>query len=260
MLGSLTRVPPIAWYMRMLRTYPYRTNGTTAAILMGIGDGIAQRREARQNSPRKPLRLVTLVQPNSILNNGFTIDLPRTLVMSTWAGIMGTFWTRAFRALDHRFQHTPKIPGVLAKVSIAALLIAPITNGLFLSIVTTAEVTLDSPHPTPALVFSRVQKKLHDEWWNTFVASCSFWPACNLINWMFLPQHMRVLFGGLMSTVWNVYLSLVQHRESDQEAQLQSCSPSSSRKPTHTRVDVSACIMSSNHCEDEKKDVEDQVE
>lgn len=59
-----------------------------------------------------------------------------------------------------------------------------------------------------------VQRKLRVELWHTVRASWSFWTPVNSFAWLYLQPHLRVPTGSLAAAVWNIYLSLVEHRES----------------------------------------------
>ena len=43
--------------------------------------------------------------------------------------------------------------------------------------------------------------------WPTLLASWRIWPVANLINFAFVPVHLRVLFLNLIGVGWNIIMS-----------------------------------------------------
>jgi len=49
--------------------------------------------------------------------------------------------------------------------------------------------------------------KVQDFLWPTFKAGAAFWPAANVLNFMFIPATGRVAYVNACGLVWNSYLS-----------------------------------------------------
>ncbi|EGD77133.1 hypothetical protein PTSG_07467 [Salpingoeca rosetta] len=201
----------VAWYMHNLRTRPIRTNMGTSAVLMAIGDTIAQQR-LEDSLPKGHVRH-TIIPKNPLFPQGLHLDLARTSVMTTWSALMGIFWTIWFRRMDLLFAAAPhRLLGVAGKVATTAVFAQPLTNTTFLSGVTAIEEVLILGTTDLGKVAEAAKEKLRAELWNTLRSSWMFWSPCNVMTWTFFPAHTRVAFGGVVSMVWNVYLSFVEHR------------------------------------------------
>ena len=45
--------------------------------------------------------------------------------------------------------------------------------------------------------------KFTDTWWDIFVAGSAFWPAANMVNFMYCPPMYRVLYLNVAGLYWN---------------------------------------------------------
>ena len=54
-------------------------------------------------------------------------------------------------------------------------------------------------------------ENLKGKYWITLKSSWALWPAANVINFGFVPIKFQVLFAGVVSFFWNVFLSYVQN-------------------------------------------------
>ena len=50
-------------------------------------------------------------------------------------------------------------------------------------------------------------QKLRDTWWDIWRVGTGFWPAANMINFMYCPPVHRVLYLNVMGLFWNAFLS-----------------------------------------------------
>eukprot|EP00056_Hartaetosiga_gracilis_P005724 m.88222 g.88222 ORF g.88222 m.88222 type:complete len:201 (+) comp12260_c1_seq6:2-604(+) len=185
----------------------------TSAMLMLIGDTVAQYLETEEKTEDLGSKKFMIVTPNNLFPNGFKIDPTRSVVLALWAGSMGGLFTSWFRFMDRIFCTWPRFSGVIGKVTLTSFGLSPFTNAAFLSMVTVVEhVVMKHERDATALAWA-AQDKLDDEFTSTLVGSWSFWVPVNFVSWMYLPSHLRVAFGGVAAMVWNVYLSIVQHRK-----------------------------------------------
>ena len=55
-------------------------------------------------------------------------------------------------------------------------------------------------------------EKLQQAWWPTFVNGALFWPAVNMINFLWMPPGTgRVLCVSTAGIIWNTYISYVNY-------------------------------------------------
>ncbi|EDQ85779.1 uncharacterized protein MONBRDRAFT_38733 [Monosiga brevicollis MX1] len=119
----------------------------TSSTLMLVGDVVAQQIELasarrKNETPGHFLQhRQVLLQPSWLFPAGIELQLTRTSVMCTWAGLMGLFWTAWFRRMDLIFHKLPKLVGVIGKVAATAIT-PPFTNTAFMGIVTMIEETV----------------------------------------------------------------------------------------------------------------------
>eukprot|EP00045_Choanoeca_perplexa_P010060 m.100610 g.100610 ORF g.100610 m.100610 type:complete len:242 (+) comp15134_c0_seq2:267-992(+) len=202
-----------ARYLALLHRRPFLTNMGTSTVLMMIGDTAAQQIE-RMNGvkPRLHGQPFTIIPPNRLLPSGLVVEPVRSTVLAFWAGCMGLFWTAWFRRMDLLFRGVPKMLGVIGKVTVTAVT-PPFTNTAFLGMVTIIEETVINKRGDDTdYLLTQAQRKINAELWPTIKASWSFWSPVNFFAWTVLSPPLRVPFGSSMACIWNIYLSLVQHR------------------------------------------------
>jgi protein Mpv17 len=51
----------------------------------------------------------------------------------------------------------------------------------------------------------------------TYVTGSVFWPAANMLNFMFVPPSGRVAYVNAAGLIWNAYLSLVNSAQKQAE-------------------------------------------
>eukprot|EP00055_Hartaetosiga_balthica_P005401 m.15783 g.15783 ORF g.15783 m.15783 type:complete len:266 (-) comp4524_c0_seq1:136-933(-) len=205
------RATVVQWYLKHLKTHPHRTNMVTSFILMLVGDGIAQHLET--NTEDLGSKKVQFAAPGTFLPQGIQLDPTRSLVLSTWAGSMGVLFTSWFKYMDRVFISWPRFTGVIGKVTLTSVGLSPFTNVAFLSIVTIMEHIMIKHEFNSKKLMWAAEDKLEKEFIHTLLSSWTFWGPVNFISWMYLPPYIRVAFGGFSATIWNVYLSIIQHRK-----------------------------------------------
>ena len=98
----------LSWHRRKLQASPYSTNAVQSALLMGLGDAVAQRLE-RGEDPNAPF------------------SLPRLGINVSWAaGVNAPFWTWWYFLLERRWKR-----GRVAGWVLASAAMSPLWNGAF---------------------------------------------------------------------------------------------------------------------------------
>jgi hypothetical protein len=134
----------------------------------------------------------------------------RTGVLTCWAALASTAWTRYY------FFIFAKWPGrVLLWTALTAAVPAPIMNAAFFSFSTVGEHLLLRERPLApeqlAACGAQLRRKLELQFAPTIVRSACVWVPTNLVNFYIVPLEYRRLAGSSVSFLWNIYLSLVQH-------------------------------------------------
>jgi len=80
------------------------------------------------------------------------------------------------------------------------LLFAPIANSLFYIYLAFIE-----GRPFEA------KKNLTEQLWPTLVGSWKLWPAAQLINFSFVPFHLRSLFANFVAFIWNMVKATIEY-------------------------------------------------
>jgi len=146
----------LRWHQHRLQTHPYALNSAQSALLMAIGDGVAQSLEMSR-------------QPDS------AFDPARLAILTSWAaGVNAPFWTWWYRALNLHWQGGKVAGWVLASASLS-----PIWNGAFFTYTTTAMHTVKQQEGNLAL---KVSDKLSTHLVPTVVKSCCLWIPFNYVR------------------------------------------------------------------------------
>jgi Mpv17 / PMP22 family len=63
------------------------------------------------------------------------------------------------------------------------------------------------------LMFKKARRKIDADLLDTIIRSASLWVPINFFNFAVMPPHLRPLTMMFFSVFWNCYLSIVQHRD-----------------------------------------------
>eukprot|EP00041_Stephanoeca_diplocostata_P005034 m.54948 g.54948 ORF g.54948 m.54948 type:complete len:217 (+) comp15531_c0_seq4:211-861(+) len=193
-------------YQNAMRRRPLLTNTATRALVMLVGDGLAQTFEKVEN----PSDLEGILQTQ--------FDTKRSITAATWQSCFFAptffFW---FRWLDARFPGA-SIRAVVAKVVVNQAVITFPINAGYIGYTVTVENMLHNGgdrHKSPQGVWDEIAARLKRDIGTIAINSCFLWLPVNTLNFLFVPPHLRVLPSVLTSVAWSTYLSITAHNDAD---------------------------------------------
>ncbi|EJD04375.1 uncharacterized protein FOMMEDRAFT_83316 [Fomitiporia mediterranea MF3/22] len=221
-------------YQQSFDTRPYTTLALTNGTLSAVGDCVAQigqmataKRQEHEDEPR--------------------YDLQRTLRFFTFGFAMGPLLGRWNKFLEKRFPlraeppkpgvgtfnplsagvqfgprsphmqaplnvpigQVPRVSGLAVAKRVAAdqLFMAPIGLALFIGAMGMLEGR-DAAH---------IKRKYVDLYPSALAANWQVWPLAQIVNFRYMPLAARVPFQATCGIFWNLYLSLLNARENQEE-------------------------------------------
>ncbi len=147
----------LRWHQARMQTHPYQLNCAQSALLMAIGDSVAQTLEMRRSA------------------SGGEYDPARLVILTSWAaGVNAPFWTWWYKALHVHWQGGKVAGWVLASASLS-----PLWNGAFFAYATAAtHVAKQQEGHLP----TKISDKLSTQLVPTVVKSCCLWIPFNFVR------------------------------------------------------------------------------
>jgi len=134
--------------------------------------------------------------------NKFVYDKMRGLRFMAFSALVGTpvayFW---YGWLDATILPLAPVSAqaIITKVVMDQVLYSPVMTSLFFS----GMAVCDGKGVSGALTM--IREKL----WPTLLATWVLWPAAHVINFMYVPTDLRILYINIVAIVWTAYLSTV---------------------------------------------------
>eukprot|EP01113_Clastostelium_recurvatum_P007775 TRINITY_DN13634_c0_g1_i1.p1 TRINITY_DN13634_c0_g1~~TRINITY_DN13634_c0_g1_i1.p1 ORF type:complete len:186 (+),score=46.48 TRINITY_DN13634_c0_g1_i1:46-603(+) len=170
-----------AWYLRSLKEKPVVTKALTSATMSLLSNLVAQK----------------------LLERRRTLDLPRLAKFSLFGLISSPITHIWYEVCDRLFRPRAKSPtAVYERLLLDQLLYAPFINIVFYTFMS---IMNGRPGDAPSTIRSQL--------WPTLTASWKVWPLAQLINFSFVPAHLRVLFGNFIGFLWGMYLALISQKK-----------------------------------------------
>ena len=165
-------------YNHYLDKYPLLTKAAQSAVIVAIGDVIAQKfiEEAKELDYIRLLRMSS----TGLLLVGPTLHV--------WYGTL------------FKYIKTPGFSGAIMRMLPDQFIFAPIFIAVFSTFLFTLEGRLDE-----------LKQHLNDTMFDSMVVNWKIWIPAQIINFRFIPLHLQVLYVNFVALIWNTYLSYISH-------------------------------------------------
>ncbi|KAJ2767382.1 hypothetical protein IWQ57_003971 [Coemansia nantahalensis] len=173
---------------------PLLTLSLTNGAMAGAGDAIAQ--------------LLAPAQASGSQRTAQAYDPWRTARFGAFGCLFGPVAFRWYSLLDRRFPLPAKAAAwararaIGKRVAADQVLFAPVAVASFFAVMGALE------QKTPG----EIGASFRDKYPAALAGNYVLWPAAQVINFGVVPLVYRVPFSGLVSVLWNTYLSLVNSR------------------------------------------------
>mmetsp|Transcript_27622 Transcript_27622/g.40026 ORF Transcript_27622/g.40026 Transcript_27622/m.40026 type:complete len:261 (-) Transcript_27622:61-843(-) len=201
-------------YKQLLAKHPLLTKACTSATMMSASDATIQTYETRDQTKlvhafeqRYPTQIPnlqkgcpTFVQAPSPMNamEQTQRDWKRTGDLAVtgllYSGPISHAW---YSVLEKVVKAKGRVVNVAIKMALDALLFSPVAVAGYFTVRTALEGG-DA---------NAVKNKLEKKWRDAYLASLTFWPLANVVNFAFVPLELRVFFNNCLSLLWNGFLS-----------------------------------------------------
>lgn len=226
----------LAWYQRNLKERPFRTNIASGATVMLLGDTCAQHIEKRRRYRRSRSEddaAACTAGANGKQETEFpSYDPARAAVMVSWSAVGDVPINLALFAVINRAM---KPFGIPAAASFPQSLVKGfcffvpgviIRMPCFISYVTSCEYMVRNAKEGRSLTHNweemggTIRQKMHDNLLTIFDRGAKLWIPVNTLCFWAVPVLYRPLTLSCVTVGWMTYLSLMQHREEDDEHEL----------------------------------------
>ncbi|XP_013190577.2 mpv17-like protein isoform X2 [Amyelois transitella] len=181
----LSRVAQV--WRQSLKQYPVATNtGVYASFYLAAE--LMQQTYNKMNKPEKPD--IDLTAAARISAVGSTLYAP-TLY----------YW---YKFLDRKFAGKA-MKTVITKVAADQFLMTPVLLASFFTIMSVVERKED--------IFAELREK----YWMAFMANQSFWIPAQMVNFSFMPPHLRVVYVATASFLWINVLCFIKRQKTGKE-------------------------------------------
>lgn len=128
-------------------------------------------------------------------------------------GLNGPFLTHYYRFLDKTFGSSTKNVKQIGKKLVAEQLVsAPICNFFFFGF-----TSFYNGGATFGDRLNRFKHTLSTKFISTWLVDCAVWPAANVVNFKYVPVHLRPSYVSFVQLFWNTYICSVGFHTSDEE-------------------------------------------
>ena len=180
-----------SWYLKECTDNPFKTKSITAAVVASLGDVMAQTLES---TLAKDTFSLNVIRTASFFFCGLLYVGP---FVHAWYNQLWIFG----RKLEKKYG-TSKA----AQAIIALLLDQTIGVAIFFPSYFYVYEYVESILLLRMPSFARAHKKCMEQIAKVFLMQYRVFPLANGINFLFVPEQLRVLGSNIVSVFWNVYL------------------------------------------------------
>jgi Mpv17 / PMP22 family len=166
-----------ARYLRALETNPVRTKALTSSAISAVADTVAQKFEGRTWADH---------------------DWKRTGFFAAWglaiSGPVGHGW---YRAMERMIPGTA-FSAVAKKVALDQLVMGPPMLAAFLG---AHSMVVEEK------TFGEAVQRIKDDFLPTKGLSMAFWPGFHMLNFKYVPFHLRIPAGNVAGLGWTAFMS-----------------------------------------------------
>ncbi|KAK3248037.1 hypothetical protein CYMTET_42483 [Cymbomonas tetramitiformis] len=177
-------------YLAAQRAYPRTVAAGTGFAVMGLGDASVQ----------------ALLEPK--------LDFHRNLVSSTYNGLISPIFYSWYAYMDRIWP--PKglrFASLMRKVLVNQIVLTSINTPVYMAWCHHVEAALAGPCEDWAAVHASFAEHARLELPGLLCASFGVWIPSNTINFLWVPQHLKIPFISAFSVAWGGFLSMVVHRQ-----------------------------------------------
>eukprot|EP01111_Echinosteliopsis_oligospora_P015412 TRINITY_DN609_c0_g1_i1.p1 TRINITY_DN609_c0_g1~~TRINITY_DN609_c0_g1_i1.p1 ORF type:complete len:189 (+),score=30.82 TRINITY_DN609_c0_g1_i1:119-685(+) len=166
------------WYQKNLKENPVLTKTVTSAISSTLAAIVAQK-----------------------YVEGRPLDFARTVRLGLFGATIAPLIHQWYLALDRAFHGRKGRDVVITKILMDQLLFAPLINIFFFIYMGFVSGS-----------FSQILPSIKSGTIPSMLANWKFWPFVQLINFAFVPMHLRSLVGNIAAFFWNIYITVIRQR------------------------------------------------
>lgn len=212
----------LSWYQIALRDHTFRTNMASGALVMLLGDTIAQNIELRAKR-KKQDEDQSICDNNEQMPSGY--DPSRAAVMVSWSAVGDVPINLMLFSLINRAMRPFAIPQVASFPQSLLKGICFFVPGViirmpcFISYVTSLEHIVQNVKNGLPMSYDWVEcvgtinDKMHANLITIFDSGAKLWIPVNTMTFYAVPVLYRPLTLSCITVGWMTYLSLMQHQE-----------------------------------------------
>ncbi|KAJ1647936.1 hypothetical protein LPJ64_000748 [Coemansia asiatica] len=192
----------VGFWNRCAVRRPLLTISLTNGVMGAAGDVLAQSLVPQQQTSEDPPQ-------SASTKTAVSYDPWRTLRFFAYGCMFGPVAYRWYGFLDRRLPMTAvraaKAATLAKRVAADQIFFAPVAIAAFFAAMGAME----------GKGIGELKISLMERYPEALTGNYILWPAAQMLNFSIVPLVYRVPFSGLVSIIWNTYLSIVNGRKAD---------------------------------------------